>query len=415
MQRVDYYENHSCTGMNTRRRQEKLCISGKYRVIYIPLGHAPFLSEIVAVRSFSKSIAPEDLYFEIQDETLLCYLHRFDPVLHQSIIEEYSKVHLDMHYSSPSRNPFRCALVDIFAIKSYGISSGKRIYVNYNEERKVLDRDAKKKKRSEYFYAQEHEFSNIRNALPEKFLNQIVCGDSLAVLRDLPDNCIDIIVTSPPYNFGLDYDADGAGDAKHWEQYLSDLFAIFDECIRVLAWGGRFIVNVQPLFSEYIPIHHIISHHFMTRHLIWKGEILWEKNNYNCKYTAWGSWKSPSSPYLKYTWEFLEIFCKGELKKTGSPDMIDITAEEFKAWVVAKWSIASERNMKDYGHPAMFPEELVMRCLKLFSYQGDIVLDPFNGAGTTTCVAHRLHRTFLGIDISAEYCKTAQMRLSEKN
>jgi DNA modification methylase len=71
--------------------------------------------------------------------------------------------------------------------------------------------------------------------------------------------------------------------------------------------------------------------------------------------------------------------------------------------------------MKDYGHPAMFPEELVMRCLKLFSYQGDIVLDPFNGAGTTTCVAHRLHRKYLGIDISEGYCKTAQMRVSEKN
>jgi DNA modification methylase len=160
----------------------------------------------------------------------------------------------------------------------------------------------------------------------------------------------------------------------------------------VLTWGGRFIINIQPFFSEYVPIHHIISSHLMKRHLIWKGEVVWEKNNYNCKYTSWGSWKSPASPYLKYTWEFIEIFCKGEMKKTGTKDCIDITAEEFKSWVVAKWSMSSERNMKAYDHPAMFPEELVLRCLKLFSYVNDTVLDPFNGVGTTTYVAKPLNR-----------------------
>ena len=388
-------------------------ISGRYRVLSVPLERAAFSYEQSAVAAFLEQIDPSDLYFEFQDETLVCYLNRFDPSLYGSIIEEYSIMHLDSHYSSPDVNPFRRALADILAIGSYGIRVKKRLYVGYGGERKVVQRDAKKKKRAEYFYAEGHEFSKIRNELPEQFINQIICGDSLEVLHLLPDNCIDIIVTSPPYNFGLAYDSDNFDDAKHWEQYLSDLFAIFDECIRVLAWGGRFIVNVQPLFSEYIPIHHIISQFFMSRHLIWKGEILWEKNNYNCKYTAWGSWKSPSSPYLKYTWEFLEIFCKGDLRKTGSRELIDITDDEFKAWVVAKWSIGSERNMKFYGHPAMFPEELVTRCLKLFSYQGDIVLDPFNGAGTTTCIAHRLKRSFLGIEVSEEYCKIARGRLSD--
>ena len=149
----------------------------------------------------------------------------------------------------------------------------------------------------------------------------------------------------------------------------------------------------------------------MKNKMIWKGEILWEKNNYNCKYTAWGSWKSPSSPYLKYTWEFIEIYCKGNLKKPGSRDKIDITAEEFKDWVVAKWSIAPERRMKEYGHPAMFPEELARRVLKLFSYQDDIILDPFNGAGTTTVVAKKNNRRYIGIDISEEYCEVAQVRI----
>ena len=146
--------------------------------------------------------------------------------------------------------------------------------------------------------------------------------------------------------------------------------------------------------------------------MIWKGEILWDKHNWNCKYTSWGSWKSPSSPYLKYTWEFLEIFCKGDLKKPGKQENIDITDEEFKKLVVAKWDIAPERNMKEYGHPAMFPEKLVSAVLKLFSYKGDIILDPFNGVGTTTAVARKLGRKYVGIDVSEEYCRKAKRRVS---
>ena len=151
----------------------------------------------------------------------------------------------------------------------------------------------------------------------------------------------------------------------------------------------------------------------MSKKMIWKGEILWEKNNYNCKYTSWGSWKSPSSPYLKYTWEFLEVFCKGNLKKAGDPVNADIDAESFKKWVLAKWSIAPERNMKKYGHPAMFPEELVERALLLFTFKNDIVLDPFNGVGTTCAVAKNLDRKYLGIDISKEYCEAARKRISQ--
>jgi len=149
----------------------------------------------------------------------------------------------------------------------------------------------------------------------------------------------------------------------------------------------------------------------MKNRLIWKGEILWDKHNYNCKYTAWGSWKSPSNPYLKYTWEFLEIFCKGDLKHLGKSEMADITGDEFKKWVYAKWDIPPERNMKKYGHPAMFPEQLVERVLKLFSFKDDLVLDPFNGTGTTTLVAKKLSRNYIGVDISEEYCKKAKERL----
>ena len=255
-------------------------------------------------------------------------------------------------------------------------------------------------------------FSEVNHPFPEAWTNRVVQADSLSVLKQLPDNCVDLVFTSPPYNFGMGYDTHD--DRTDWPTYFDMLWAIFDECIRVTKHGGRIIVNTQPLFSEYIPSHHMISKGFIDRGLIWKAEILWEKNHRNCAYTAWGSWKSPSGPYFKYTWEFLEVFCKGTLKHEGDSAKIDMTGNEFKTWVDARWSIAPERNMKDHGHPAMFPVELAYRALRLFSFQDDVILDPFNGAGTTTLVAQRTGRRYLGIDLSADYCAAAERRLQEE-
>ena len=276
---------------------------------------------------------------------------------------------------------------------------------------KAADQKANELHRGEFYYAVGHSFRQTNNPLPPEYENRIICADCLEVLKKLPDNCIDIIFTSPPYNFGLDYDTND--DTMNWDCYFKKMFDIFEECIRVLKYSGRFIINVQPLYSDGIPTHHIISDFFMKRKMMWKGEILWEKNHHNCRVTFFGSWKSPSSPYLKYTWEFLEIYCKGNLKKVGSSVNADITAEEFKSWVTAKWNILPEHKMKEYRHPAMFPEHLAERVLKLFSYKNDIVLDPFNGAGTTTAVSKKTNRRYLGIDISQDYCETAERRLTE--
>ena len=292
---------------------------------------------------------------------------------------------------------------------NYGLKGDKRIYVGFNQERKVVGRKQKEIRRGRHFYANGSTFSETSNTVPESYVNRVVCGDSEEVLKNLPDNCIDLVFTSPPYNFGLTYqDRD---DASQWQHYFDKLFAILDECVRVLKHGGRLAINIQPLYSDYIPSHHIISKKLMDANLIWKGEILWEKNNYNCKYTAWGSWKSPSNPYLKYTWEFIEIFCKGTLQKTGNSSDADITADDFKKWVVGKWSIAPEKQMKTFDHPAVFPEELARRVIQLFSFKGDNVLDPFAGVGTTCVVAKKFGRGFLGIDSSAQYCETARERL----
>ena len=251
--------------------------------------------------------------------------------------------------------------------------------------------------------------SEPREILP--FVNRIICADALEALARMPDQSIDLIVTSPPYNFGHAYAQDPHGDTHEWNRYFEQLLDVWRECERVLKTGGRMAVNIQPLFSDYVPTHHVISRQLAGLGLLWKAEFLWEKNNYNAKYTAWGSWKSPSMPYIKYTWEFIEVFDKETHKKSGRREDIDITADEFKEWVLGRWSFPPEIRMKDYNHPAMFPEELPRRLMKLFSYKNDIVLDPFNGAGTTTLVAWKLHRRFIGIDVSQQYCDRALQRL----
>ena len=356
---------------------------------------------------FNREFDSDDLYIEIDGGSIALKLQKADVRRVRTIVAQLtSDASIDGHGIY-----LHAALAAVESVRSYGLLGGKRNYVDYNRERKVKDRLAKEQRRGRHYYAKDREFEKARNTAPHEYTDRVVCGDSAEVLSRLPDNCVDLIFTSPPYNFGLDY-SDGRDDQR-WDDYFEKLFQVFDECIRVLKFGGRIAVNVQPLFSDYIPSHHIISNFFMERRLIWKGEILWEKNNYNCKYTAWGSWKSPSSPYLKYTWEFIEVFCKGSLKADGDRSDADIDAEEFKQWVNAKWSIAPERNMREYGHPAMFPEELATRVLKLFSFQGDLVLDPFAGVGTVPVVAKKTGRRFLGIDISPDYCATSERRLRE--
>ena len=374
----------------------------EYRKIELDLIN-PLNEKEVSAIEFLSGQAEDEFYFEVVDGKIIFYLNAIDLGQFRTDINSYGLFKTSILFK---------IIDEIENIKSYGLKGKKRMYFDYNKERKVTNRKAKEKNRGIYYYAQNNTFSKNNNQLDERLFNKIICADSEQYLKNLPDNCVDLVFTSPPYNFGLDYD-NSENDSVHWDKYLEKLFAVFKECIRVTKYGGRIIINVQPLFSDYIPIHHMISDFFIKNKLIWKGEILWEKNNYNCKYTAWGSWKSPSNPYLKYTWEFLEVFCKGDLKHEGDSKKADIVGDEFKKWVYAKWSIAPERNMNDWGHPAMFPEKLVEQTLKLFSFENDVILDPFNGVGTTTKVAKQFNRRYIGIDLSTEYCKKAEERLKD--
>jgi site-specific DNA-methyltransferase (adenine-specific) len=277
--------------------------------------------------------------------------------------------------------------------------------------RKVFDKEGKAKVRKGTKGAKMTVISSEPDEI-SPFLNHIICADAVEALARMPDRSVDLVITSPPYNFGQSYAQDSRDDTHEWNAYFEKLNFVWCECERVLKPGGRMAVNVQPLFSDYIPTHHYISHQLLNLGLLWKAEILWEKNNYNAKYTSWGSWKSPSMPYIKYTWEFIEVFDKETHKKEGRREDIDITADEFKEWVLGKWSFPPEIRMRDYNHPAMFPEEMPRRLIKLFSYKNDIVLDPFNGAGTTTLVSRKLRRRFIGIDVSLQYCTTAFQRLT---
>jgi len=345
------------------------------------------------------SFSRRDLFFVAGKNYLEMYFRRVD-------IRRLRMKLKELHAGSEFEN----VVDELERIGSYGVRSRKRVFVGYAAERKVRERDSKRRTRGAFSSSGDAAGPEDHH-LPEEYRNRLICGDSEMVLRRLPDNCIDLIFTSPPYNFGLEYGRHM--DTERWGAYFRKLSAIFGECIRVLKHGGRIIVNVQPLFSDYVPAHHIISNYFLEKGLIWKGEIIWEKHNYNCKYTAWGSWKSPVSPYLRYSWEFLEIFCKGSIRHPGNADDADIAAEEFKKWVYSRWDIAPERRMKELEHPAVFPEELAERAIKLFTFRGDTVLDPFSGVGTTACVASRLQRTFVGIDISPEYTERARRRLED--
>ena len=243
--------------------------------------------------------------------------------------------------------------------------------------------------------------------------NKIICGDSATELKSIPDNSIDLVLTSPPYNFNMAYDS--MDDKIDWDEYHKNLNIILAECCRVLKWGGRMAINIAPYHSDFHPTHMIITNDMLKiPDMKFITEIIWQKNNYNCAYTCWGSWKSPSSPYFKSSWEYVEVFAKGIRKHEGDKSKIDITADEFKKYVYSLWSLApAVKDIKRYGHPAIMPEKLAYRLMKILTYQDDIVLDPFAGVGTTLYVANQLKRKYIGIELSENYCDIAKKRLAE--
>lgn len=247
-----------------------------------------------------------------------------------------------------------------------------------------------------------------RSELPD-WRDRIVQGDAREVLRSLPPRSVHLAITSPPYNVRIPYR--GYVDDLPPEQYLRWLKEVWRALHRVLVPGGRFVLNVAPTsIKDFRPIHHDLSRDLRELGYIMRTEIIWYKQTMGRR-TAWGSWRSPSNPHIIPSWEYVLVFSKAQWKLPGDSTAVDITAREFETFSDGFWHIPPER--KRHGHPAPFPEELIDRLVKFYSYRENVVLDMFGGTGTVAAVARRLGRHYLHIDSSPEYCSQAFERVSQ--
>lgn len=242
-------------------------------------------------------------------------------------------------------------------------------------------------------------------------LNQIHQMDCIEGMKNLESDSIDLIVTSPPYNLSIAYDS--YEDTMPYEQYLEWVEGWIQESLRVLKHGGRICVNIpmesnlggkKYIMNDYINIFERLGY-------VRNSMAIWNKQNLTSR-TAWGSWKSPSCPNIINPIEVILIYSKGTRKKEGKKENIDITRDEFVEYSLGVWNFHSE-SAKRIGHPAPFPKELPYRCMKMFSYKGDVVLDPFMGSGTTAVVAKENGRDFIGFDLSTDYIEIANKRIGE--
>ncbi len=245
------------------------------------------------------------------------------------------------------------------------------------------------------------------NELPPEMANRFLLGSS-EQMGGLPDNCVHLMVTSPPYNVTKTYD-----DDLSLQEYLDLLRRVFAETYRVLADGGRACVNVANLGRKpYIPLSDHISHIMMEIGFLMRGEIIWAKGAGAGVSMAWGSWQSAANPVLRDTHEYILVFCKGSFKRPKGDKQSTITRDQFMEWTKSVWTMNPE-SARRVGHPAPFPLELPARLIQLYTFGGDVVLDPFMGSGTTALAAHQAGRRYVGYDTSEEYVALAQKRLQE--
>lgn len=260
------------------------------------------------------------------------------------------------------------------------------------------------------FYQRKLKEAVISTDVTEKVAPQVDCiwGHSAEQMQELPDNCVALMVTSPPYHVGKDYDFEGT-----FKDYLALLTRVFAETYRVLLPGGRAVVNVANLGRR--PYLSLASHVYQIMERLGylaRGEVIWVKAKGAAGNCAWGSWRSAKNPTLRDIHEYCLCFSKGRFDRLRKGKST-ISAQDFMAATLSVWEIPAE-SARRVGHPAPFPVALPARFIELYTYQGDLVLDPFMGSGTTAVAARRLGRHYVGYEIRADYLAAAEQRIAKE-
>lgn len=254
---------------------------------------------------------------------------------------------------------------------------------------------------------QGQEEAYAENPVPADRLDSITHASSES-MSDLPDASVHLMVTSPPYNVGKDYDED-----LSLEEYLAFLKRVWAETYRVLVPGGRACINVANLGRKpYIPLHAMLIADMLDLGFLMRGEVIWDKAASASASTAWGSWQSAANPTLRDTHEYILVFSKGSFRreKVDGRDST-ISKEEFLEFTKSVWTFGAESARK-IGHPAPYPVELPYRLIQLYTFSGEVVLDPFMGSGQTALAARKTGRHFVGYELNEEYRALALKRIA---
>lgn len=253
--------------------------------------------------------------------------------------------------------------------------------------------------------------------------HRVICGDSRNMSK-LPDKSVQLIITSPPYWQLKDYGSlDQIGFNDSYEEYINNLNLVWKECNRVLSDGCRLCINIGDQFArsvyygryKVIPIRTEIIRFCETLGMDYMGAVIWQKTttmNTSGGGAVMGSFPYPRNGILKMDYEFILIFKK--LGKAPKPtaeqkQKSEITKEEWNEYFASHWNF---NGVKQLEHIAMFPEELPKRLIKMFSFYGETVLDPFLGSGTTSLAAKHLGRNSVGFEINKDFISVIKDKLT---
>ena len=248
----------------------------------------------------------------------------------------------------------------------------------------------------------------VENPLPPGVANSIFPQSSTRRMHQLPDCSVHLMVTSPPYNMGKEYD-----DDLTLGQYRGFLRRAMRQVYRVLVPGGRVCFNIANLGRRpYLPLHRYIIEDLLGLGFLMRGEVIWDKAASAASSTAWGSWKSAANPTLRDVHEYILVLSKDTYRRPRPEGREStISRDDFLEWTKSVWQFPAE-SARRVGHPAPFPVELPRRCIELYTYSDEVVLDPFMGSGTTAIAALQTGRRFVGYEVSEEYLALACRRLA---